>query len=182
MSKSLDNDIFEAIVAASIEAGKVVHDIYRAGFDVQHKADQSPVTDADHAAEAVILKRLKEIAPQVPVIAEEEVAAGRIPSVGSEFFLVDPLDGTKEFIQKRGDFTVNIAKIHVAKRDHVLATRDEFARIGLALPAAADQSKVDRIAGRVITDAAQHVTRDDHRTGCRQRRTRYKFSSGDLLF
>ena len=57
------------------------------------------------------LGRLKEIAPQIPVIAEEEVAAGRVPSVGREFFLVDPLDGTKEFIQKRGDFTVNIALI-----------------------------------------------------------------------
>lgn len=69
------------------------------------------MTEADHAAEAVILGRLKEIAPQIPVIAEEEVAAGRVPSVGREFFLVDPLDGTKEFIQKRGDFTVNIALI-----------------------------------------------------------------------
>jgi 3'(2'), 5'-bisphosphate nucleotidase len=106
-----DSAIFEAIVAAAIEAGKVVHEFYRRGFDVQHKADASPVTNADHAAEAIILRRLKEVAPQVPVIAEEEVAAGRVPTVGNEFFLVDPLDGTKEFIQKRGDFTVNIALI-----------------------------------------------------------------------
>lgn len=106
-----DSLLFEAIIAASIEAGKVVHNIYRSGFDVQRKADHSPVTDADHAAEAVILRRLKEIAPGIPVIAEEEVAAGRVPAVGNEFFLVDPLDGTKEFIQKRGDFTVNIALI-----------------------------------------------------------------------
>jgi 3'(2'), 5'-bisphosphate nucleotidase len=106
-----DSAIFEAIVAAAIEAGKVVHDFYRGGFDVQHKADASPVTNADHAAEAIILRRLKEVAPQIPVIAEEEVAAGRVPTVGNEFFLVDPLDGTKEFIQKRGDFTVNIALI-----------------------------------------------------------------------
>ena len=106
-----DSAIFEAIVAAAIEAGKVVHDFYRGEFDVQHKADASPVTDADRAAEAIILRRLKEAAPQIPVIAEEEVAAGRVPTVGNEFFLVDPLDGTKEFIQKRGDFTVNIALI-----------------------------------------------------------------------
>jgi 3'(2'), 5'-bisphosphate nucleotidase len=106
-----DSAIFEAIVAAAIEAGKVVHDFYRGEFDVQHKADASPVTNADQAAEAIILRRLKELAPQIPVIAEEEVAAGRVPTVGNEFFLVDPLDGTKEFIQKRGDFTVNIALI-----------------------------------------------------------------------
>ena len=109
--KPADTEIFEAIVAAAIEAGKVVHDIYRGGFDVQSKADASPVTDADNAAEAVILKRLREVAPHIPVIAEEEVAAGRVPAIGNEFFLVDPLDGTKEFIQKRGDFTVNIALI-----------------------------------------------------------------------
>jgi 3'(2'), 5'-bisphosphate nucleotidase len=113
MSKSqpTDNDLFEAIVAAAVEAGKVVHDIYRGEIDVSHKVDASPVTNADHAAEAIILKRLAEVAPHIPIIAEEEVAAGRVPAVGTEFFLVDPLDGTKEFIQKRGDFTVNIALI-----------------------------------------------------------------------
>jgi 3'(2'), 5'-bisphosphate nucleotidase len=103
--------LFEAMIAAAIAAGKVAHDIYRAGFDVQNKADHSPVTDADRAAEAVILRHLAIAAPNIPIVAEEEVAAGRIPTVGSEFFLVDPLDGTKEFIQKRGDFTVNIALI-----------------------------------------------------------------------
>src|SRR6202022_898755 len=111
MSKSqpTDNDIFEAIIAAPVWAGKVVHDIYRGEIDVSHKDDASPVSNADHAAEAIILKRLAEVAPHIPIIAEEEVAAGRVPAVGTEFFLVDPLDGTKEFIQKRGDFTVNIA-------------------------------------------------------------------------
>jgi 3'(2'), 5'-bisphosphate nucleotidase len=111
MSTNRDSRIFEAIVVAAIEAGKVVHQIYRGGFEVSHKADESPVTSADHAAEAIILERLRTVAPEIPVIAEEEVAAGRIPSVGTEFFLVDPLDGTKEFIQKRGDFTVNIALV-----------------------------------------------------------------------
>src|SRR2546423_13315897 len=110
-SKPTDNDIFEAIVAVAVAAGKVVHDIYRGQIDVQHKADTSPVTNADHAAEAIILKRLSEVAPHIPIIAEEEVASCRVPKVGTEFFLVDPLDGTKEFIQKRGDFTVNIALI-----------------------------------------------------------------------
>src|ERR1700730_13856066 len=100
-----DQDLFEAIIAAAVEAGKVVHDIYRGQIDVSHKVDASPVTNADHAAEAIILKRLGEVAPHIPIIAEEEVAAGR-GAAGKDFSLVDPLDGTKEFIQKRGDFTV----------------------------------------------------------------------------
>jgi 3'(2'), 5'-bisphosphate nucleotidase len=111
MSQTQDSDLFEAIIAAAIEAGKVVHNIYRSGFDVNRKADASPVTNADHAAEAIILERLSHAAAHIPIIAEEEVAAGRVPRVATEFFLVDPLDGTKEFVQRRGDFTVNIALI-----------------------------------------------------------------------
>jgi 3'(2'),5'-bisphosphate nucleotidase len=99
------------MVEAALAAGRVAHDIYVSGFEVQRKADQSPVTAADHAAEAIILERLRQIAPHVPIVAEEEVSAGRLPAIGKEFFLVDPLDGTKEFIQRIGDFTVNIALI-----------------------------------------------------------------------
>jgi 3'(2'), 5'-bisphosphate nucleotidase len=103
--------LLEAMIGAAVEAGRAAHEIYRSGFEVQHKADHSPVTAADHAAEAIILERLGVAAPSIPIVAEEEVAAGRLPAFGDEFFLVDPLDGTKEFIQKRGDFTVNIALI-----------------------------------------------------------------------
>jgi len=113
MSASQDSGtrLLETMIDAALEAGRAVHAIYRAGFEVTHKADQSPVTDADRAAEAIILASLAQAAPEIPVVAEEEVAAGRVPAVGHEFFLVDPLDGTKEFIQRRGDFTVNIALI-----------------------------------------------------------------------
>jgi 3'(2'), 5'-bisphosphate nucleotidase len=103
--------LLEAMVAAAVDAGRAAHEIYLAGFEVQRKADHSPVTQADHAAEAIILERLRQAAPHVPIVAEEEVAAGRLPAFDSEFFLVDPLDGTKEFIQRIGDFTVNIALI-----------------------------------------------------------------------
>src|SRR6185437_568640 len=65
----------------------------------------------DHASEKIILEHLARLAPTVPVVAEESVAAGSIPQVREEFFLVDPLDGTKEFIHRRGEFTVNIALI-----------------------------------------------------------------------
>jgi 3'(2'), 5'-bisphosphate nucleotidase len=85
--------------------------IYEGDFAVELKSDASPVTAADAAGEAVILEALAKLAPGVPVVAEEEVAAGRIPDTDGWFFLVDPLDGTKEFVGRNGDFTVNIALI-----------------------------------------------------------------------
>jgi len=93
------------------EAGAIVMRHYEAGTVARQKTDHSPVTDADEAAEAHILKGLQALVPGVPVVAEEEVAAGRVPQIGMHFFLVDPLDGTKEFINRNGEFTVNIAEI-----------------------------------------------------------------------
>jgi 3'(2'), 5'-bisphosphate nucleotidase len=106
-----DQQLLEALIGAAIEAGRAINEIYRTDFQVQVKADASPVTAADHAAEAIILRHLAAVAPGIPVIAEESVTAGHIPQTAGEFFLVDPLDGTKEFIHRRGDFTVNIALI-----------------------------------------------------------------------
>jgi 3'(2'), 5'-bisphosphate nucleotidase len=103
--------VIEALLPAAVAAGRAALEIYRAGFTVTQKADKSPVTAADHAAEKIILEHLARLAPAVPVVAEESVAAGSIPQVRDEFFLVDPLDGTKEFIHRRGEFTVNIALI-----------------------------------------------------------------------
>lgn len=106
-----DGQLLETLVAAAIEAGRAACVIYRSDFEVHTKQDESPVTAADHAAEALILARLASAAPGIPVVAEEQVAAGHVPATGSIYFLVDPLDGTKEFVQRRGDFTVNIALI-----------------------------------------------------------------------
>lgn len=96
---------------AALAAGAAAHAIYAAGVEVRLKADLSPVTAADEAAEALILEHLARLAPVRPVVAEEQVAAGRVPPPGESFFLVDPLDGTKEFIARRGDYTVNIALV-----------------------------------------------------------------------
>ncbi len=94
------------------EAGQVILRFYNAHLDVATKADGSPVTQADHAAEAVILPALHHLTPGIPVVAEEEMAAGRAPDVsGGRFWLVDPPDGTKEFLSRNGEFTVNIALI-----------------------------------------------------------------------
>ena len=93
-------------------AGEAILAVYASPFESRAKADRSPVTDADERAEEIILAGLAALTPAVPVVAEESVAAGRIPDVaGRSFWLVDPLDGTKEFISRNGEFTVNIALI-----------------------------------------------------------------------
>ena len=92
-------------------AGKLIMEVYATDFTTHAKSDASPVTEADERAEAIILKGLAKHFPAIPVLAEESVAAGRIPELANQFFLVDPLDGTKEFISRNGEFTVNIALI-----------------------------------------------------------------------
>ena len=93
-------------------AGREILAIYGAEFETRRKADASPVTEADERAEAMILAGLAGLAPDIPVVAEESVAAGHVPEVaGRPFFLVDPLDGTREFINRNGEFTVNIALV-----------------------------------------------------------------------
>lgn len=110
--------LLEPLGAACREAGEAIQAIRRRGFAVERKGDESPVTEADRAAEAILLQALSQVAPGVAVVAEEEVAAGRIPDLGPAFFLVDPLDGTKEFIRGGNDYTVNIGLI--ANRSPVL--------------------------------------------------------------
>jgi 3'(2'), 5'-bisphosphate nucleotidase len=95
----------------AIRAGEEILKIYSQPFEVENKADGSPVTIADAAAEKIILAGLAELFPDVPVVAEEAVEAGSLPKAGDRYFLVDPLDGTKEFLKKNGEFTVNIALI-----------------------------------------------------------------------
>jgi 3'(2'), 5'-bisphosphate nucleotidase len=106
-----DTALLEPIAAAAIAAGEIILAVRARGLSVERKQDFSPVTEADRAAEALIVERLAEIAPGMPVIAEESVAAGRIPEVGDQFFLVDPLDGTREFVNGGNDFTVNVGLV-----------------------------------------------------------------------
>jgi 3'(2'), 5'-bisphosphate nucleotidase len=95
----------------ALKAGASIMEHYRTDFEIVTKHDKSPVTAADRDAETLILAGLREIAPDIPIVSEEAAAAGHIPEIGRSFFLVDPLDGTKEFINKNGEFTVNIALI-----------------------------------------------------------------------
>jgi 3'(2'), 5'-bisphosphate nucleotidase len=103
--------LLDDLADAAREAGEAILEVVRRGFEVESKQDRSPVTEADRAAELIILGALARAAPGVPVIAEEEVAAGRIPAHDDTYFLVDPLDGTKEFIRGGDDYTVNIGLI-----------------------------------------------------------------------
>lgn len=106
--------MIDQLVSMALEAGIAILDVYERmqPEDAKIKGDGSPVTQADALAEQIILARLATLAPGIPVVAEEAVAAGSIPDTrGRAFFLVDPLDGTKEFLSRNGDFTVNIALI-----------------------------------------------------------------------
>jgi 3'(2'), 5'-bisphosphate nucleotidase len=103
--------LLDDLAEAAREAGEAIRAIVARGFEVDSKRDSSPVTEADRAAELVILAALARSAPGVPVIAEEEVSAGRIPAHDGTYFLVDPLDGTKEFVRGGDDYTVNIGLI-----------------------------------------------------------------------
>jgi 3'(2'), 5'-bisphosphate nucleotidase len=94
----------------ALEAGDRIMQVYEGpDFEVRAKGDTSPVTEADEAADAVISAGLRATFPDVPLITEEQAASHALTA--STFFIVDPLDGTKEFIQRRGDFTVNIAYV-----------------------------------------------------------------------
>lgn len=117
MTRSIETDLAsghlaEVLAQIAEEAAAVILPYWRTGTAVETKSDNSPVTLADQAAEALILKRLKEEWSGVDVVAEEDSAENGVPaSVGEWFWLIDPLDGTKGFIQGREGFTVNIALV-----------------------------------------------------------------------
>jgi 3'(2'), 5'-bisphosphate nucleotidase len=101
----------QALIDLAIRAGTEIMAIYATDFTATAKGDLTPVTEADEAAEKLILAGLARINPAIPVISEEAAAAGRIPEVSETFFLVDPLDGTKEFVAGNGEFCVNIGLV-----------------------------------------------------------------------
>ena len=103
-------DLLAPVVAIARAAGRAVLEVYETDFEVRNKADASPVTDADLRAQAIIVPSLLELTPGVPVVSEEDADA--VAGTGAlRFWLVDPLDGTKEFIQRNGEFTVNIGLV-----------------------------------------------------------------------
>jgi 3'(2'), 5'-bisphosphate nucleotidase len=106
-----DDELIELAARLALAAGARILEIRARGFDVQRKEDRSVVTEADHAAEAIILAGLRAAVPDIPVVAEEEIAAGHVMSASPTFWLVDPLDGTREFASGNDDFAVNIGLV-----------------------------------------------------------------------
>lgn len=113
MTVSITRSLVDQVRDIAVRAGAEILKIYNSDFAVERKDDQSPVTEADHVAEALILQAIRnEITDTFPFVAEESVAAGQVPEVGeAPFWLIDPLDGTKQFVKRQGEFTVNIALI-----------------------------------------------------------------------
>lgn len=104
--------IVEGLIEAAIAGAQAIAALCEGGRPcATDKPDGSPVTDADRAAEAAVLAVLARVAPGVPVVAEEAVAAGDVPVVADRFLLVDALDGTREFARGGDDYTVNVALI-----------------------------------------------------------------------
>lgn len=106
-----DQSLIDAMSALALEAGAAAMGVYGRDFAVGAKDDASPVTEADRLGEEIILRGLAKVAPSIPALAEEAASEGRIPELGRQFFLVDPLDGTREFVTRTGEFTVNIALV-----------------------------------------------------------------------
>jgi 3'(2'), 5'-bisphosphate nucleotidase len=108
----LPGDLSDFLERTALAAGALILRHFTEGVETRHKADCSPVTLADEEAEALICRDLERHYPDIPIVAEERVAAGIVPpALGRRFFLVDPLDGTREFVAGRAEFTVNIALV-----------------------------------------------------------------------
>ncbi len=111
MTSELNRLLVEATAIAR-EAGRTILDVYASTFTVEEKEDRSPLTEADLRSEKLILAGLKRVAPEIPVLSEEAVKLPWTTRRGwSRLWVVDPLDGTREFVQRNGEFTVNIALV-----------------------------------------------------------------------
>ena len=98
------------------DAGRAILAIYEAGFGIEEKEDKSPITDADMASHKLIIERLSMLTPDIPILSEESTRQPfKERASWQTYWLVDPLDGTREFIKRNGEFTVNIALIHQHK-------------------------------------------------------------------
>ncbi len=109
-------DWLEPVIEIAVGAGEKILDIYDSDFDVEHKADESPLTAADLAAHRHIVAGLEALTPDIPILSEESASIEwEERKHWNPYWLVDPLDGTKEFVKRNGEFTVNIALIRQHK-------------------------------------------------------------------
>lgn len=157
----------EKLYPAVLDAGLLEMQHFKTGVSIETKSDRSPVTVADREAEAIILAALAHIAPDVPVVAEEAVAAGHIPAPSEEFFLVDALDGTRLFIRGKPEFSVNIGVVQhrrpVFGMIYVPPTGDLFFTTadGRAVRAKAPWSLADRVPFDALVLQPLHAREPD---------------------
>lgn len=144
----------DALLPAVLAAGRIQMQYYRAGVAIERKADNSPVTEADRRSEAVLVAALAEAMPGIPVVAEEAASAGQLPSIARTFFLVDPLDGTREFIQQRGEFTINIGLIEDGAPTFGIVYAPALSELYLTV------GRQDVVAARVATDSPARTVSD----------------------
>ncbi len=143
------------LIALALAAGREIMAVKDAGFDAMKKGDGSPVTIADQRAEAVIEAGLARLAPGVPMLGEEAVSDGRRPHLGARFFCVDPIDGTKDFIEgETGEFTVNIALIEDARPIMGVVLAPATGALYAAEPGRALAARADARAARLVSALA----------------------------
>jgi 3'(2'),5'-bisphosphate nucleotidase len=135
-SDSEVQDLALVFACAAVAAGALVMDVYQRDFAMRAKADASPVCEADERSETLILERLQDACPGVPVVAEESFSRGVVPQLHGDFILVDPLDGTREFASRNGEFTVNIAMIRDGAPVCGVVYAPAFGRLWIAAGAA----------------------------------------------
>lgn len=165
-------EMIPALTALIRTAGAEVLRLYHAGAPVRRKTDGSPVTSADEASEAILLDGLRQIAPDIPVLSEEQVAAGQIPSLSGVrgYWCVDPVDGTKEFINRTGEFALCIGYVEgdraVGGLVHAPVTDRCFAGLSGwgAIEQAADGTSRD-LTGRKPRTGLALVSRSHHDGG-----------------
>jgi 3'(2'), 5'-bisphosphate nucleotidase len=135
--------LLEPLIEVARSAGSAILRVYATDFDVRHKADRSPVTEADLQAETIIVTALSRLTADIPIVSEEAASESAAPEVGRQFWLVDPLDGTREFVRRNGEFTVNIALV-----------QDQRPVLGLIYAPALERLYLGSIEGGSYAEAA----------------------------
>lgn len=156
------DDLARAFGQLASDAGRLVMEVYATDFKVRTKNDKSPLSEADERAEALLVPGAQALLPGVPIVAEEAVSRGELPDLGGEFVLIDPVDGTREFISRNGDFTVNLALV----RDGVPIAGVVYAPAKERLFVGGSTALSGRlVAGERLPELAPVTTRAYPRTG-----------------
>ena len=189
-------ELLEGARSAARAAAQAILEIYHTQFEVRSKADASPVTEADERAEAIIIAALAKLAPEIPIVAEEMAARGEAVAA-PRFWLVDPLDGTREFVAKNGEFTTNIGLIEgdrpILGVVHLPVTDATYAGAGFGTATRQEQDAAPvAIAARRIPETRAVVVHSrshgnsaklaDYLAGLREPQTRVAGSAAKFCF